>query len=234
MPCGLIRHSGLKRHVASWRSCSRSRHAICLFKVRLSWRCLHSAADVSCSMESVIFIGFVMYRAWTAVPLYITLHAPHTHRTIEDTFTDTHSFARMTALYGHSRMHAYRLYPLLSLFIYNNQSHCRQCSVCIVSVSSESIMIIAGLQSSLLNRRSGLSGSPSRAVLPSCLLIVDLAARISSLPRRCSWLAIRVRGRPRRVFSDSYRSKTGSLVEARGLEERRALDFTPLARPAQR
>ena len=50
-----------------------------------------SAADVSCSMESVIFIGFVMYRAWTAVPLYITLHAPHTHRTIEDTFTDTHS-----------------------------------------------------------------------------------------------------------------------------------------------
>jgi len=55
-----------------------------------------SAADVSCSMESqsVIFIGFVMYRAWTAVPLYITLHAPHTHRTIEDTFTDTHSTAR--------------------------------------------------------------------------------------------------------------------------------------------
>jgi hypothetical protein len=95
-------------------------------------------------------------------------------------------------------------------------------------------MIIAGLQSSLLNRRSGLSGSPSRAVLPSCLLIVDLAARISSLPRRCSWLAIRVRGRPRRVFSDSYRSKTKSLVEARGLEERRASDFTPLARPAQR
>jgi hypothetical protein len=58
--------------------------------------------------------------------------------------------------------------------------------------------------------------------------------RISSLPRRCSWLAIRVRGRPRRVFSDSYRSKTKSLVEARGLEERRASDFTPLARPAQR
>lgn len=141
-----------------------------------------SAADVSCSMESVIFIGFVMYRAWTAVPLYITLHAPHTHRTIEDTFTDTHSTARdrsVATLVSHRRMHAYRLYPLLSLFIYNNQSHCRQCSVCIVSVSSESIMIIAGLQSSLLNRRSGLSGSPSRAVLPSCLLIVDLAARIS-------------------------------------------------------
>lgn len=140
-----------------------------------------SAADVSCSMESVIFIGFVMYRAWTAVPLYITLHAPHTHRTIEDTFTDTHSTARdrSVATPSHRRMHAYRLYPLLSLFIYNNQSHCRQCSVCIVSVSSESIMIIAGLQSSLLNRRSGLSGSPSRAVLPSCLLIVDLAARIS-------------------------------------------------------
>lgn len=140
-----------------------------------------SAADVSCSMESVIFIGFVMYRAWTAVPLYITLHAPHTHRTIEDTFTQTHTAPLVTALWplSHRRMHAYRLYPLLSLFIYNNQSHCRQCSVCIVSVSSESIMIIAGLQSSLLNRRSGLSGSPSRAVLPSCLLIVDLAARIS-------------------------------------------------------
>jgi len=80
-----------------------------------------SAADVSCSMESVIFIGFVMYRAWTAVPLYITLHAPHTHRTIEDTFTDTHSTARDRSVHdcalGHSRMHAYRLYPLLSLFI---------------------------------------------------------------------------------------------------------------------
>jgi len=142
-----------------------------------------SAADVSCSMESVIFIGFVMYRAWTAVPLYITLHAPHTHRTIEDTFTDTHSTARdrsvATLASSHACLYMYRLYPLLSLFIYNDQSHCRQCSVCIVSVSSESIMIIAGLQSSLLNRRSGLSGSPSRAVLPSCLLIVDLAARIS-------------------------------------------------------
>ena len=127
-----------------------------------------SAADVSCSMESVVFIGFVMYRAWTAVPLYITLHAPHTHRTIEDTFTDTHSFARMTALHGHSRMHADRLYPLLSLFIYNNQSHCRQCSVCIVSVLSESIMIIAGLQSSLLNplRAQRLTVTCRAAVLP--------------------------------------------------------------------
>jgi hypothetical protein len=33
-----------------------------------------------------------------AVPLYITLHAPHTHRTIEDTFTDTHSTARDRSL----------------------------------------------------------------------------------------------------------------------------------------
>ena len=143
-----------------------------------------SAADVSCSMESVIFIGFVMYRVLIerGPPFRFTLlYMHHTHIAQSRILSQTHTAPLVTALWplSHRRMHAYRLYPLLSLFIYNNQSHCRQCSVCIVSVSSESIMIIAGLQSSLLNRRSGLSGSPSRAVLPSCLLIVDLAARIS-------------------------------------------------------
>jgi|LauGreDrversion4_1035100.scaffolds.fasta_scaffold05610_2 hypothetical protein len=74
-----------------------------------------SAADVSCSMESVIFIGFVMYRAWTAVPLYITLHAPHTHRTIEDTFTDTHSTARDRSVATLASSHA--CLPTLSFVI---------------------------------------------------------------------------------------------------------------------